>query len=299
MGSIKPRQEDLFEAVAMALAHAEPATAPAAALAEIGPRFDADRAWLVRFDEAMTQWWVAYEWCADGVQAFLPDLPGVPISILARPLVDLRRGRPVVYADIEKIPDDAIALKEEMRREGNKATAGVPLFRDGRLVALVGVDDVRRVHRWTVEEMALLGRAGMLVLAAAERAERKSEDGGGASRAMAASPDGCYLRAGGCFVQVHWHEIIAISAEDDYTRVRLTGGQEFLEARPLSVWEAMLPADRFVRVHRSWIVGWSHMHRVSRESGGRWTMELRHSDLELPVSRRYQPKVSQRLNLRA
>ena len=40
-----------------------------------------------------------------------------------------------------------------MRREQNRATAGVPLFRDEKLVALVGVDDVRKIHAWTPEEM--------------------------------------------------------------------------------------------------------------------------------------------------
>lgn len=70
-------------------------------------------------------------------------------------------------------------------------------------------------------------------------------------------------------MQVHWNEIVAISAEDDYSLVRLVGGQEFLEMRPLAVWENTLPAAKFGRVHRSWIVGWRHVLRLRRTLGSR------------------------------
>lgn len=292
----------LFE-VAQRLLAAPVADAPLAALNVIGPRFDADRAWLICLDAALQNFWVAYEWCADGVPACLPDFPGVPVALIAHPLKSFLKQRDVVLADIEKLPPDAQALKEEMRREGNRATAGSPLFRDGRLVALIGLDDTRKVHAWSAAEMERLRQLGELVLTAAERARAHeanaapapARDAGGVPPAESG---GCYLRAGNCHVQVRWEQIVVISAEGDHTRVRLRGGREFLELKALAVWEAMLPGGQFGRVHRSHIVGWKHVTRVRRTSGGRWTLELAGEEKPLPVGRKFQAGVRQHINLR-
>ncbi len=305
MAALRTTADELLHAVALALARAEPALAPAEALAEIGPRLDADRVWFVRFDLALSQWWVAHEWCAPGVAACLPELPGVPTALIARPMVDFRRGRPVVYHDIEKIPADAQALKEEMRREGNRATAASPVLREGRLVALMGLDDTRKIHRWSAAEMSLLGRLGELVLAAADRAERlmppparPPESDAERPASPPPSPAGCYLRAGSCHVQVHWEDIVLLSAEDDYARVRLRGGREFFDPRPLAIWETILPTERFGRVHRSWIVAWPAVRRLHRRAGGRWTLELHADPRPVPVGRSFQEAVRLAMNLR-
>lgn len=288
---------ELLLAVARRLLEAPPSTAPAEALGLIGPAFDADRAWLIRLDANLQNFWVSHEWCADGVLVCLPDFPSVPTALIAHPLRQFVRNRSVVIEDIEKLPPDAQALKEEMRREGNRATAGAPLFRAGRLTALIGLDDVRRTHRWSAEQMAALRELGELVLAAAERVPTGVEGETAGMRTAPPESGGCYLRAGNCHVQVRWAEIVTISAEGDHTRVRLVGGREFFELKALAVWEAMLPAERFLRVHRSRIVNWPLVERVRRSSGGRWALELRGGSAPVAVGRSYQEAVRNRMNL--
>lgn len=291
---------DLLLAVARRLLEAPPSTAPAEALGLIGPAFDADRAWLIRLDAELQNFWVSHEWCAEGVPACLPDFPCVPTALIAHPLREFLKDRAVVLDDIEKLPPDSQALKEEMRREGNRATAGAPLFRDGKLVALVGLDDVRKTHRWRAAEMGRLRELGGLLLAAADRAlAGEPATPVRAPGAARAESGGCYLRAGNCHVQVRWEEIATISAEGDHTRVRLASGREFFELKALAVWQAMLPAERFLRVHRSLIVNWADVARVRRRSGGRWELELRAGGAALPVGRSYQKAVRNRMNLRA
>lgn len=295
---MKKTTEDILYRVAQGLVAAPPKMAAAVALAVIGPAFDADRAWLIRLDEELLNFWVADEWCAEGVEACLPELPGVPTALIAHPLRAFRKGKAVVVADIEKLPPDAQELKEEMRREGNRATAAAPLFREGKLVALVGLDDVRKVHAWTSAEMAELKRLGELVLTAADRAARHETEvvahGGGPARP---EPSGCYLRAGNCVVQVAWEELIAITAQGDHTRVRVRDGRELFELKALSVWSAMLPEKLFLQVHRSHLVNWMHVAQVRRGSGGRWRVELRTGET-LPVGRSYQAAVRRRISLR-
>lgn len=291
---------DLLFRVAQRLLSAPASIAPAEALALVGPAFDADRAWLIRLDEELQNFWVAYEWCAGGVQDFLPDFPCVPTALIAHPLREFLQNRAVVLADIEKLPPDAQDLKEEMRREGNRATAGVPVFRGGKLVALVGLDDVRKTHGWSVAEMTELRALAELLVTAADRAPEAGgetpEDGIAPSRRVESG--GCYLRAGNCHVQARWDEIVWISADGDHSRVRLITGREFLELKALTVWEAMLPAERFLRVHRSHIVNWPRVERVRRISGGRWSLEMRGGGPTVPVGRSYQEAVKNRLHLR-
>jgi len=288
---------ELLYRVAQCLLTAPPTTAPAEALALIGPAFDADRAWLIRLDEALQNFSVAYEWCADGVLACLPDFPDVPVALIAHPMRDFLQNRTVVLADIEALPPDAQILKEEMRREGNCATAAAPLFRAGRLVALVGLDDTRKIHAWTGAEMEELRRLGELVLTAADRPATKPVPAPAAPPPASAEAGGCFLRAGNCHVQVRWEDIVTIAADGDHSRVRLAGGREFFELKALSVWAAMLPETWFGRVHRSHIVGWKHVRRLRRASGGRWTLELDDAAV-LPVGRNFQASVRNHINLR-
>lgn len=288
--------------VAQCLLRAAVPDAPMEAMALIGPVFDADRVWLIFLDAELQNFWVGYEWCADGVPACLPDLPCVPVALIAHPMKAFLKNCDVMTADIEKLPPDAQGLKEEMRREGNFATAGCPLFRDGRLVALFGVDDTRKVHAWSTAEMKFLRQLGELVLSAVERArvyesETRTVALNGANAAPGAESAGCYLRAGNCHVQVRWSQIVRISAEGDHTRVKLLGGREFMELKALAVWEAMLPAGLFGRVHRSHIVGWQHVNRLRRSSGGRWTLEFTGGGNAVPVGRNYQATVRKRINL--
>jgi hypothetical protein len=292
-----PPNDPLLFRVARTLLATPPSTAPAEALALIGPAFDADRAWFIRLDEELQNFWVAYEWCAEGVPACLPDLPCVPTALIAHPLREFLKDRAVILADIEDLPPDAQALKEEMRREENRATAGVPVFSEGKLVALVGLDDVRKTHAWSEAEMAALRPLAELLLAAADRVPEGGETAEStAARAARPGSGGCYLRAGNCHVQARWEEVMEIAADGDHSRVRLAGGREFFELKALTVWEAMLPTEKFLRVHRSHIVNWAHVARLRRSSGGRWALELRWGG-EVPVGRSFQAAVRNRINL--
>ncbi len=54
------------------------------------------------------------------------------------------------------------------------------------------------------------------------------------------------------FVRVH--DITLVSSQDNYSEVRLAGGEHFLVRQTLASWEERLPAAQFLRVHRQTIV---------------------------------------------
>ncbi len=49
-------------------------------------------------------------------------------------------------------------------------------------------------------------------------------------------------------------DIVTLTAQDNYTEVRLAGGEHFLVRQTLASWEERLPAAHFLRVHRRTIV---------------------------------------------
>lgn len=288
----------LMEAIALALARGEPSSAVAEMLAPVGLHFDAQRAWLIRFNRDQSIYWVAHEWCADGVPACLPELPGVPTALIADVMIPFRNGEPVLLPDIEELPPSSQALKEELRREGIRATCAVPLFDDARLVALIGLDDTRRRRDWHPGEVELLGRIGRILLAAEHRG-RAAPTGNEppTSSPEEESPDGCYVRTGNCHVQVRWTEIAWLKADGDYSRVRLRSGQEFYERRTLQAWTAVLPTEQFSRVHRSWIVNVNAIRELRRGGGGRWSIVVHGREAPIPVGRQYQRATRERINL--
>lgn len=296
---------DFFRRLAGAFAALPPGREMGLVLEMVSTFLDADRVWTVEFSEDYQLWWVAQEWCAKGVDACLPDLPAVPIGVIAPAMVAFFQGKSVIYEDIEKLPASSRELKEEMRRQGNRATAAVPIFEGDCLRLLIGVDDVRQKHRWTLEEMHALEEVGQLLLIA-ERARLLPMESVPTSFTANTPaprtkeetfplPEGCYLRIGQTHLKVHWSEMVALEAEGDYSLVRLTDVRTHLERRTLSQWEVILPKKDFLRVHRSWIVNWSHVQRLDRKGGGRWSLQLRHMGNPVPVGRAFQSTVSARI----
>lgn len=86
--------------------------------------------------------------------------------------------------------------------------------------------------------------------------------------------------------------ILCFIAEDKYTTLRHTAGDELIE-EPLKALEDEFAA-RFVRVHRNSLVAIQHVERLERDAEGHQLVRLRNGDA-LAVSRRLAAEVVRRL----
>lgn len=68
-------------------------------------------------------------------------------------------------------------------------------------------------------------------------------------------------------------EILLVQREDRSTVIELTGGKRLVTSEGLSEIESRLPADRFFRTHKSYIVGLDHIEEITPY--GRWTYVVR------------------------
>lgn len=88
-------------------------------------------------------------------------------------------------------------------------------------------------------------------------------------------------------VTINIDNILYINAMDNYVRIVTTGGERVLTQMSMKAIMAMLPADRFVRVHKSYIINVGHVARYTRER-----VELHACDTPIPVGRAYRDALS-------
>ena len=111
--------------------------------------------------------------------------------------------------------------------------------------------------------------------------------------------DRIFLRgssAGGRFVPVE--EIAAIVSSENYSEVLLTGGERWFVRQTMRGWEDSLPADTFLRVHRTAIINLHRLTRIDRNAEENTSLSLSGVRQPLPVGRRVWPKLKADLEKR-
>lgn len=97
-----------------------------------------------------------------------------------------------------------------------------------------------------------------------------------------------YLKVDRKMVKVNVNDIYWMESQKDYIRVVLRD-KELVSKQKISVLEALLPEDKFARVHRSYIVSVNKIesyHAYSVEVGGK----------QLPIGRNYKAECHRRFN---
>ena len=103
--------------------------------------------------------------------------------------------------------------------------------------------------------------------------------------------------SGGETVLLDWEELHYARADGDYSRVH-TYDRSYLCTRSLRALEEALPADRFVRIHRSYLVNLDKVAAVRRAGSDRIRLALDDAErTELDVARRQSKAVRERLRI--
>lgn len=91
------------------------------------------------------------------------------------------------------------------------------------------------------------------------------------------------VRKGRKVVPVPLGEVIYVQASGDYSKLHCRGGDVHLHQKTLSALGQLLP-ERFVHIHRSFLVDWSQVESLHSRPGSRYFVRLSGGE-ELPVSR--------------
>jgi len=91
---------------------------------------------------------------------------------------------------------------------------------------------------------------------------------------------------------IPFHEILRCEAESNYTNIVLTNGKVILSSKSLKHIENELPANLFIRVHKSHVVSIREIRRISSDS----FVELSNGN-KIPVSRRKKSTIFSQLGI--
>lgn len=97
--------------------------------------------------------------------------------------------------------------------------------------------------------------------------------------------DSIFIKSGSRFFRVNYSEIIYIEGMKDYLKIYTTG-YKLVTHQTMSEMEKTLPAKRFARVHKSYIVALAHIKSISGN-----TIELNKGTI--PIGINYREKVMQ------
>jgi two-component system LytT family response regulator len=90
-------------------------------------------------------------------------------------------------------------------------------------------------------------------------------------------------------------EVSAIISRENYTDALLADGARFFMRRTMKAWEESLPADLFVRVHRTTLVNLRHIERISEPDGETPQLHIRGVTTPVACSHRLSPELRRRL----
>jgi len=89
--------------------------------------------------------------------------------------------------------------------------------------------------------------------------------------------------------------ILNISAAGDYSEVLTSDGHRGLTLKSMKEWEARLPAQHFVRIHRSTIINMEFIDRVEEWFNFSFKVYLKGIEEPYLISRRYATRLKERL----
>lgn len=262
-------------------------------LERLGRACDADRAWIIRYNDTFTHFWNTHEWVRPGIPAFVHDLQGIPVSFGHWLNQSLLQGETCAINDLSELPRSAAMLRKEWDRQNIRSLLAAPGFWQGRLLLQVGFDAVDKNRNWTAADIELLNAATCLLTQALCGGPAR-----GASEFPPSAPNTpqVVLKRSPKFEMVPLEDIVLIRAAGDYSQLAFANGQEATELLSLKYWEANLPQESFCRCHRSTIVNLRRIRYLNRKSG-HWQLFVKGLDTPVSVGRRYRSVLKHHLGL--
>ena len=106
------------------------------------------------------------------------------------------------------------------------------------------------------------------------------------------APESIFVKSDYKLVQVQLKDILYIEGLKDYIRIQTEDGQGILTLMSMKSIEDFLPADTFVRVHRSYIVNMNKIKTIERN-------RIIFGKVYIPISDSYKDRFTELLNKRA
>jgi diguanylate cyclase (GGDEF)-like protein len=115
------------------------------------------------------------EWCAEGIEPQMAKLQNFPVSALPWWAEQIHNADFVHIPDIEKLPWQAEAEKQEFKRQNIQSLLNIPILKDCRVAGFLGFDSVKKRKTWTEEQIALLKVIAEIIFSALIKYQYESQ----------------------------------------------------------------------------------------------------------------------------
>jgi PAS domain S-box-containing protein len=151
------------------------------ALKMIGEFVRVDRSYLFQFHENGLMTDNTHEWCSQNTSSQIHRLQGIIRDDLPWFFSQIQKFDFLHIPDVDKLPDEASAEKNEFRIEDIKSLITVPIIHGGTLIGFLGLDSVEEQKVWSTDEISLLKVVGeifanVLVYKRSEEARKLFEE---------------------------------------------------------------------------------------------------------------------------
>ncbi|EHO42740.1 multi-sensor hybrid histidine kinase [Caldithrix abyssi DSM 13497] len=96
-----------------------------------------------------------HEWCAPGITPQIDNLQKVPINLSPEWLDAHAKGQMVHVPDVNALPPGD-PIKKFLEAQEIKTFITVPIMRNGRCIGFAGFDSVKKIRKWSENEITLL-----------------------------------------------------------------------------------------------------------------------------------------------
>jgi len=138
-------------------------------LADMGILSSASRTYLFLFHDDGASMSNSHEWCAEGVSPEIDSLQNLTADTVPWWMERLRNREVIQIDDVSKLPNEAKAEKEILKRQDIKSVLVLPVYVDGELSGFIGFDNVVQTGKWSDEDLALLRIASEIIGRALDR----------------------------------------------------------------------------------------------------------------------------------
>lgn len=103
--------------------------------------------------------------------------------------------------------------------------------------------------------------------------------------------DKIFIHSEGNPILIKISDILSITAENQYTSLRMTGMKKHLVRRSVSFWESSLPSKNFIRIHRGTIINLDYLVKIEKWYNASLLAYLKDIKEPFIISKRFSVKI--------
>jgi PAS domain S-box-containing protein len=138
------------------------------ALGDVCQFLGVDRGYVFRYSSDRQFMNNTHEWCREGIEVYKDRMQELAVEAFSWSNDILMNGEVLSIPDVENLPPDAAAEKEEFQTQNIQSLIIAPMMDRGEAVGFIGFDAVRSRQKWDAESFQQLEMLSVIILNAQE-----------------------------------------------------------------------------------------------------------------------------------